>query len=101
MTHEEIREKMSGMLRKMFDRQLAELQEMKSAVGDWKPGDPDGEYPDGIDHAIMNEYFDGKSTNEEDERIDAAIGVCKRFTLELIDVGYKKVEKMLANPIRF
>lgn len=105
MTHEEIKSTLSGMMRNAFESRMRELQEIKAKIGDWKVGQPDGPYPDGIDDASMWGYFEGYASNEEYERVDNAVnaeqGVSRKFLTELVAIGYRSVEKMLNVKLEF
>lgn len=99
MTHEEIRNTLSGLMRQVFDRRLEELQELKKRLGDFQPSDSD-EIPE-VDEAFIFCYFEGSITDEGLEEIEAAISQSKRFLYELIQYGYERAEKLTKCSLKF
>ena len=103
MTHEQIKSTLSGLMRTAFEDRMKELQEIKTKIGDWKPGQPDGPYPEGIDNASMWGYWEGYG--DEFDRVYDAVntthGVSRQFLTELVAVGYQSVEKMLNVKLEF
>lgn len=103
MTHEQIKSTLSGLMRTAFEDRMKELQEIKTKIGDWKPGQPDGPYPEGIDDASMWGYFEGYGDDffriyDQVYEID---DVSRQFLTELVAVGYRSVEKMLNVKLEF
>ena len=104
MSHEQIRQTLSGMMQAVFDSRLQQLQDMKQALGNYQPSDAEN-YEDewiaeiGIDE--MLQYFEGSNTDDRDKKIELAMDTSNLFRSNMIDVGYMQIEKMLNMKLKF
>lgn len=104
MSHEQIRQTLSGMMQEVFDRRLKQLQDMKQSLGNYQQSDAD-DYEDewiaeiGIDE--MLQYFEGSNTDDRDKQIELAMDKSNLFRSNMIDVGYMQIEKMLNMKLKF
>lgn len=104
MTHDEIKNTLSGLMRGVFERRLAELQELKKPLDGFVP-DADAfyeaEWIAEIDIDEMKGYFEGSNSQARDKAIELAMDQSKLFRQNMVDLGYVLLEQMTNMKLKF
>jgi hypothetical protein len=104
MSHEEIRNKLSELMRGAFDRRLAQLQELKKPLAGFVPDAEsfyEEEWISEIDIDEMKRYFEGSNPDERDQAIELAMDQSKLFRQNMVDIGYLLLDEMANMKLKF